>query len=567
MRQFLSEYENENEKNLNLGIKNREFDEPLVDYIVDACKSLEVLSNINFLGYSYTEIPTEIDDNHYISTRSTKVKDQKVKYLFTKINRTGELKLKFNINWIDRKTGEYMEKDITKKMLLPILDDDGYYHLKGKKFYLLYQLIESSTYNTKDGVVLRSLLAVCIKRGYKDIKEINGEKKEVSVYTVTMFKKDRPILPFYLANLGMTKTLRYFYMDDIIDFTDKPLKNDDVYYYFKMSSTVYVKVRKRVYDEQRIVQSMIGMIIEASNSRVTMRDLDNKIFWVERLGILTSTTSKKVDNYVEKGYTILTYFNRMVDITTQKQFKLHPGNKKNIYAIVRYMVMEFDELRRKDNLDITHKKLRYNGIMGALFTQVLSDRLNRLISKGKRINGQSLQDLFAFQGNILLSLLHKSGLLRYDDNINDLTLFNFYKYSMKGKSTQKSNGKTVSKKQRSLNPSLIGTIDLTTSGSSDPRSSGVLIPFTKIKSLEFSDMYEPESSKIHFEQYVNDLLREDGIEVITDFTDESNYFDNDERYNNILASIKLHRVDYEDDGNEYEEILIYCNHETEFSDL
>ena len=51
MQKFIKEYRNKNEDRFNYSLINREYDDDLVEYIIDCCKSLEVLEYIKFLGY------------------------------------------------------------------------------------------------------------------------------------------------------------------------------------------------------------------------------------------------------------------------------------------------------------------------------------------------------------------------------------------------------------------------------------------------------------------------------------------------------------------------------------
>ena len=59
----------------------------------------------------------------------------------------------------DMETGEkkYAVYPIKKAMLIPLMDKDGCYTIKGKKFYLLYQMLEKSSYTSSSAVTLKSL--------------------------------------------------------------------------------------------------------------------------------------------------------------------------------------------------------------------------------------------------------------------------------------------------------------------------------------------------------------------------------------------------------------------------
>jgi len=64
--------------------------------------------------------------------------------------------------------------------------------------------------------------------------------------------------------------------------------------------------------------------------------------------------------------------------------------------------------------------------------------------------------------------MHSSGILRYDDTINDMTFFRNFKYTTKGPhSLGGKNTNSIGIKYRAAHPSYIGNIDLTVCGNSD----------------------------------------------------------------------------------------------------
>ena len=49
MKDFIKTYKNPNKDKINYDLINRKYDKPLIEYIVDSAKSLEVLKNIEFM--------------------------------------------------------------------------------------------------------------------------------------------------------------------------------------------------------------------------------------------------------------------------------------------------------------------------------------------------------------------------------------------------------------------------------------------------------------------------------------------------------------------------------------
>ena len=65
MKEFLATYCEKNRKKINPALFERSFDKPLVDYIIDTYKNLEVLPGITLESYEYitdqTQIHTQIN--------------------------------------------------------------------------------------------------------------------------------------------------------------------------------------------------------------------------------------------------------------------------------------------------------------------------------------------------------------------------------------------------------------------------------------------------------------------------------------------------------------------------
>ena len=68
MLKYLKEYPSEFERDLNIPLMKKEADRPLVEYVLDSWKSLQIVEGIKFIDYTYTEKESEIDINRYIYT-------------------------------------------------------------------------------------------------------------------------------------------------------------------------------------------------------------------------------------------------------------------------------------------------------------------------------------------------------------------------------------------------------------------------------------------------------------------------------------------------------------------
>lgn len=137
MLKYLKDFVGDYEDHLNVDLMTKAADGNLVDYVIDAWKSLEVVKYIKFLGYDFNTRESTIDINKHIFKRNKNV-PKKLQYDYKIINddRVGLLTvhLLISITEKDPKTGldRIREKYIHKDMLIPLADERGYLHINGK---------------------------------------------------------------------------------------------------------------------------------------------------------------------------------------------------------------------------------------------------------------------------------------------------------------------------------------------------------------------------------------------------------------------------------------------------
>lgn len=543
MIKFITDYVNPNEARLNYGLLNRDYDKSLVDYLVDSAKSLEVLQNevssIQFLSHEFIEFESEIDYNNHIRTRKSKKKKKKEadkKYMLMKESRYGELILKFKI------TCKGEEEIITKSILVPLPDEDGYYTIKGKRYILMYQLVDASTYTTRSSVVLKSLMPIYLKRTSYIQKDVEGNTFEIPIYSTIVFSRDVDIFYFYFAKMGVKKTLKYFSVDRFVNLVST-VGDKNTNYYFQISSKLYIEVPKEVFNKFEYFRSIVFMILKVCNNRINLENIENKTMWIEKIGTQYSISA----NNEEKGKKTLIAFNRMLDETTKHVLRIDDEHKQSMYSIIRWMVQNYRELRQKDNMDLNNKRLRDGEYIASLLNKELSERLVKAINYGRKLTKEKLRDVFKFPGDILLSKLFKSGLFRYDDQVNDMDMFNKFKYTIKGpNSVGGKNQNTVAASQRGIDPSFIGRIDLNVAGNSDPGTSGVITPFCKTYGMYFSDKPEPQSGKFELDKLIEDFDMKIGKHVETlNINSIDEYYDVMDRCKTVNRTASIKKVQKE----------------------
>ena len=253
--------------------------------------------------------------------------------------------------------------------------------------------------------------------------DVIGKTYTLPMYFIYVLKKEIPFMLFYLSK-GAKFALDFLGVSNVISFIDKlPKKHEEDMIYFQLSSRCYIRVVKSLFLKYQYIQAIVGGFCYVTTNRVTLEQLEDPKVWIKKLVVPS--------NY-EKGKTILQFFNRLMDESTKNILKVHDYHLDNIYTVIRWMMQEFNELRLKDNLDLRNKRLRKNEYVASLLTLAFSDRLKRIVSLGDKASIDNYKELLKFPGDILLQKMNQSGILRFNDTVNDMTFFNKFKYTSKG---------------------------------------------------------------------------------------------------------------------------------------
>ena len=394
------------------------------------------------------------------------------------------------------------------------------------------------------------MMPISIRRKNITIKTIENVSYDAHIYTMGLFKKDVNIVLLYLAKMGLTQSLSFLSLDNILEFSSD--SNDSKgRLVFSVNSKLYIKVDSYFFEKYDYVRSMIAMFLDIMTNRMGINDVYNRDIWINMLGALGTTN---INKQYEKGINTLIYLNRIIDNTTKKVLKTHPIHKQNIYTILLWMVMNFNELIKKDNLNIENKRLRCNEYIASLLTKIFSDKVNRILALGNKVTMVHLLDMFKFTGEALIKALHQSSLLRFDDRVNDLDFFTKLKITAKGPNSLGTNNENkISMRYRDLHPSMIGRIDVNVCGSSDPGTTSTLVPFCPTTGLYFSDKHEPENFKYNFDKDIKDKTSSESKYYIgPSFNDTDKYYDYGLSIMDNYSSLDLHKESIKNDSDDEE---------------
>ena len=258
------------------------------------------------------------------------------------------------------------------------------------------------------------------KKTEEVIADVEGRNYHVPVYYIIVFYKEVPVVLFYMSK-GITEALDEMQVSNVIQPLDSYPENPDPdCIYFKISGKCYLEVLEWAFQKYPYVQSVVGGIMTVATNRTTVPQLEDGNQWIKRI-----VNPPNLD----KGKDTLKFFNRLLDDTTTRVLKLYQYHKKNIYTLLRWICQEYNTLRLKDNLSLENKRLRCNETAASLLTMEFSYRLNRLISLGDKATIENYKELFKWPGDLLITKLFQSGLLSFDDSVNDMNFFKKFKFT------------------------------------------------------------------------------------------------------------------------------------------
>lgn len=516
MLKYLNKLPNDYRDQINTGIMNKEYDKPLQDYIFDAFKSMEILPNIKVLKYEWVPDEDKYDINDHIIRRNTN-KNKNIKNISE--SRCGVMYIDFELSGLN-KDGSIEVVYLTKPLVIPIQDKNGYYLIKGKKCYLIYQMVDKMLYPSFGAVTIKSLMPVCVKNSKRDFVDTSGITWTIPIYNIQIFKNAINCLLIY-SNMTISKTLNFMEVDRFIHIEDnsRGLSTTDHIIRFECGkkSNIIIAVKRLIFEKEVYIKSIVGCLIDLFETNKTQyENIDNWEYWMIIVG---------GKNTIRRGMYQHIFFNRLLDDVTRKELKVNDYDKQNIYYLLKWIIQNYHSLWTKDNLSMDHKRLRCNEYISSLITLEVSKRINRIVSLGDKATIKEYRKALRFPEDIFLTRLYSSGVLRYAETNSDMDFSNKWKVTKKGPQSLGGNdSRRIPIRQRSLHPSMLGKIDLADSSSSDPGQSMALSPWCGMNSLYFDDsLYENE---MHYKlsKYLDEYPLDDNEEEIRIICDNEKDF-------------------------------------------
>lgn len=477
MKQFIAEVSKKKTAEINPVLFDRTQETSIADYIISGIKVIESLPYIKFVKWEHITDASKIDikiNRRHIKNREINKDKEITKIVSIRDTAQEMLRMEFLIDY----NGD--TRYIKKNLLIPSYVDPYHMYINSKEVLPQKQIVDTSTYNQKKSVKLKTTLTPIdiyreeVKNG---LTTTTGKTFKVKKYILNLFTKELNPLWYYLAKFAVHGTIRYFGFKDIIDVTDAEF-DTDIYYYFATEKNLFVEVDKRYFNSSETVRMFTAMVKDIFDQKIKADSMDNREYWTTKLGAMFTTNTK---NQLNKGYNVLVSFDRILDEITKDNLRLDKRHLQSTYSLIRWLILNFPELRKKNNHDLETKRIRCNEVTAFYFIQKMAERINLLLNR-KKLSIESIERIFNFNPDELFKLMisNKNTLLKYDADINCFELLNALRFSFLGNQGI-SGGKNIGMQFRDIYPSHLGRIDLNgVSHGKNTALTGFIVPRCKI---------------------------------------------------------------------------------------
>jgi hypothetical protein len=543
MYKSLKRYSEQNKERFNEDFILSRNDQDILEYVKDIFKALEIIEEIEILDvkletdesmfspirnkhqYFKSILPSRLNKIHY-KVRLTPSEDVKNKpILADEMVSEGDAEETENGKVYQESPNSFI---IEKDLFINKLVDDYFYINEGIRYFLIYQIVDNSTYGTQDAVSLKSLLMpITVMKKDKitldSVFDSTLSYTNLPVFDVLLFSKRVNPLLYVMSRYAYNSVIdmdvknpdnliteREEYKDPtLIDkfnkFFGTNIKiSDDENSLVKKGRTVFkLKDPKTNYgtfisvDTEKLdardpnLLAVLGSLADIKSGEdknkkkkiyFTYDDFITPNFWIDRLSVFFTKNpdpSKKFD----KIKTMLISLDRLIDEATRKILNLEPEDKKNTLSILRYIMRNFDMLSKEDNQNLDNKRIRLFEYMLYPLRKIFSDHIYRILNSPTRSKNVLDRVFSNINPMYIIKQTVVNELLRYYNSTNEMNLYScLLKYTFRG---PQSINKTVSIYQRDLHPSYTGRLSLVASSASDPGISGTLVPFVELDDYFF----------------------------------------------------------------------------------
>ena len=520
MYSLLKKFSDVNPERFNHNFIMSRNDQDVLEYAIDIFKGLEILDEFEVESVTLDTDessfgPIKNQHRYYKSILPSRVNKIHYRVKITPSENAVNKSPLFNKKNAVPDSGSFIkEGDIFVNKLI----DNVFYINEGVRYFLIYQIVDNATYGVRESVVLKSLF-MPITAQKNDIvvtPEFCEESVDVPSFELQLFsRKINPVLYVLgkaayniikdntdvettiddrraLESDGLIDALKDFFQTDFTISKDIPLDVDvDTHYTFKLhhdAEPSYITVSKTDFDENVLTRALIGCLSHIPSDTkkkpimFSYSELHKPWFWIDKLSDFLTKNAADEKKF-EKVKAVLISLNRLVDDATRKALDIDDDDKKDTFAVIRYMMRDFDILVNEDSRDLENKRVRLLEYQMYPLRKYFSEQIYRVLNSPNRSRIVLERVLSGLSPMFVIKQTVVNELLRYYNSANEMNLYSsLLKYTFRG---PQAIGKSVSNEQRDLHPSYTGRLSLIASSAGDPGISGSMTPFVQMDGYHF----------------------------------------------------------------------------------
>lgn len=548
-RQFLSQFNQFYKEQFNPDLFVRSDDE-VMDQLQKVIKSCERHNNYFSIEVEKFRVVDDYDQikkimfnyYEYLARNKTKTKKRDNPYEYINMNQSDirllivtyhvavNLENNLSIRPEDLAAGKVVsEESFDVYICVPRVIDKYYFRINGIVRSTLYQIVDGSTYNNNYTnskipnisfkIIFMAARVFRYTIGLFDM--MTGEEIKLLNYRANIFNKTVCVDKYFLAKMGFEGTMKFLGIHGVA-VSNKPCLDESVYCFEKEEGKLYVIADKYLTDNDPVTQGFITCIFTNLIPGMDYRLVFKKEFWIRTLGgefnrcgndkyLAMFAGDPAVTDTYNKGMSILDSFENVYDIATKEDLRLKDESKEDMYSVLRWIMREFVELKKKDNYDVGIKRIRFGQYVAATYIYKVARGINRVSDQNNRITVESIKRAIRTDPMYLLKAISKSNLVSYRNIVSDMDSLLALKFSLKGISgIGEDDNNSIPESIRFVHPSHVGRIDLDASSDNNPGVTGLISPFNHMTDGYFTDYEEPDTWEEKYRDLYDDYIKANG---------------------------------------------------------
>ena len=492
---------------------------------------------INHILYDYYE---------YITRNKPKQKKKDNQYGFINVNQSAvrllivtyrvaiNLENNLSVRPEDLASGKAKAEDTFDVYItIPRVVNKYYFMINGIMRSILYQIVDGSTYNnnyTNSKIPNISFKIIFMAaRVFRYTIDLHDEISDTDVrlynYRANIFNKTVCVCNYFLARYGFIGAMKFLGIQGVY-ISDRIPQNNNRVYVFKKAENLYIICDKYLTNNDLVTQAFVSCLYISLISGMNFNMAYDEKFWVRMLGAMFNRLSAEkclqmfsgdptvVDTY-NKGLSILDSFENIFDESTKEDLRLKESSKHDMYAIVRWILREFYALKKKDNYDVSIKRVRFGQYVAATYIFKVIRGINRVSDQNNRITVEAIKKAIRTDPMYLINAITKSNLVTYRNMVSDMDSLVGLKFTLRGISgIGETDSNSIPESIRFIHPSHIGLLDMDTSSDNNPGVTGMISPFVQLDHGYFSSKDEPDTWEERYQQIYDEYKKAEGLKEV-----------------------------------------------------